>query len=273
MSVAFVRGYNNRYALSDLWESVFGDDPEFISAMYECGYLQADDVFALTVDSRLACAMVAPEYTLRINGADRKIRLISCVATDPYYRSKGYMTALLRRAVSLLRAECDGLCVIPVTEDLGAFYSRFGFSWAAYCNEKEYPVSHGARDSSDPGTADLYSVYCDKYRKNGYVYKSAERFTQAVCEFSHPTQSTAFFRSADAFAFVTKSTGEILVREYAGTDADTMASLLIGRYSLPVRIQDPVSDASSRRKIGMFLSFSEDLRPDEDGFYLNCMYN
>ena len=84
MAQALIRGYDDRYALNDLWGAAFGDSPEFISAMYDAGYLRPSDVFALTEDGRLLCAVFLPEYRLCLQGRDYPIRLLSCVATDPF---------------------------------------------------------------------------------------------------------------------------------------------------------------------------------------------
>ncbi len=279
MSVALIRGYDSRYSLSDLWGQAFGDDVEFISDMYACGYLNPADIFVLTEDGRLVSALFLPKYDIQFNGSVFPIRLLSCVATDQSARGKGYMSQLISRALELVRSECCGVCVIPVSTELYSFYEKFGFSSAFYLSETIYSleqVSAGPSLSVDSDWGeDLYSVYFQKYGRDGCVFKSKERFFQAIAEYKHPTQPCDFFRIGTGFAFVQKNVTEVTVREWGGIDSRSLASALAARYHLPIRIQGFPSEGSEVRPIAMLHSFSEDLSrfAASNKLYLNCMYN
>ena len=273
MSIAFIRGYNNRYSLSDLWGQAFGDDPEFISDMYNTGYLNPSDIFALTEDSRLLAAVFAPEYQIRISGKDLPIRLLSCVATDRSQRGKGYMSRLITRVLALLQDECAGVCVIPVSEELYDFYERFGFQTAFYCSESTVvPADENLSINNEGGNpADCYPGYLEKYAKDGYVFKSQNRFLQAVEEYRHVTQASGFFQVGRGFAFYQKGVSELIVREHWGIDL----SLLAKKFALPVRVQDPVSSGKDKIPMGMLVAFNDELEEysKTHDLYLNCMYN
>lgn len=277
MSAAIVRGYDNRYALTDLWGQAFGDDGEFISEMYACGYLNPSDVFALTEDGRLMAALFLPEYRIRIQGKDLPIRLLSCVATDPYQQGKGYMSLLISRTLELIRNDCCGVCVIPVSERLYGFYEKFGFSTAFWISERVIdpgePSSGSFVDFSPEDPGSYYDGYFRKYANDGYVYKTKERFLQAVKEYTHPTQPCEFCTYSDGFAFIQRNAGEILVREWTG-NAEVLGKTLGEHYRFPVRIQSPAGEGE-RRPIGMLCSFSESLTAlaETSELYLNCMYN
>lgn len=277
MAQALIRGYDNRYALNDLWGAAFGDSPDFISAMYDAGYLRPSDVFALTEDGRLLCAVFLPEYRLCLQGRDYPIRLLSCVATDPQSRGKGYMTTLLRRAVELVRGECDGICVIPVSESLCSFYAAFGFRPAFYCSQRVYPIDCSAAPviPTPRSASELYSEYERKYHRDGCVFKTMDRFAQAITEYEHPSQASLFLSFDQGFAFVQKDGGEVIVREWSCPDETALAAYLIERYGLPVRIQDFPCEDSDRTPMGMLLPLSQALCEGWDGrdLYLNCMYN
>lgn len=274
MSIAFIRGYNNRYSLSDLWGQAFGDDPEFIADMYATGYIKPEDVFALTEDSRLLAAVFTPEYKIRINGEDHPIRLLSCVATDRSQRGKGYMSFLISRVLTILKDECAGVCVIPVSDDLFDFYKQFGFKTAFFCSETliEVPESESGSVTTNESNdlSGCYQSYLRKYAQNGFVYKTEERFRQAVEEYRHVTQASGFFRIKDGFAFYQKGVSELLVREYA----DINLAHLARKYSLPVRVQDPFK-SGTKKAMAMLVAFSEELSDysKENDLYLNCMYN
>ncbi len=277
MASAIIRGYDNRYALTDLWGQAFGDEGEFISDMYACGYLKPSDIFALTEDGRLMAALFLPEYRIRVQGTDLPIRLLSCVATDPYQQGKGYMSRLISRVLELIRDDCCGVCVIPVSESLYEFYEKFGFSTAFWISEQVIESDGSSSDdpisfsSEDP--ASYYNEYFRKYAKDGCVYKTEERFLQAVKEYTHPTQPCEFCTYSDGFAFVQRNPAEILVREWTG-NADVLGKALGERYHLPVRIQSPTGEGE-KHPIGMLCSFSEELTTlaETSDLYLNCMYN
>lgn len=277
MSVAIIRGYDNRYALTDLWGQAFGDDGEFISDMYACGYLNPSDVFALTEDGRLIAALFLPEYRIRFQGDDLPIRLLSCVATDPYQQGKGYMSLLISRTLDLVRNDCCGVCVIPVSESLYGFYEKFGFSTAFWISEQIVEPGESSSDSSigfsSENPESYYDEYFCKYAKDGYVYKTEERFLQAVKEYSHPTQPCEFCTYSDGCAFIQRNPVEILVREWTG-NADVLGKALAEHYHLPVRIQNPAGEGE-KKPIGMLCSFSESLTAlaERSELYLNCMYN
>lgn len=276
MSVAFIRGYNNRYALNDLWGQAFGDEKDFISQMYQCGYLNPSDIFALTEDGRLLAALFLPEYRICVNGEDLPIRLLSCVATDSAQQGKGYMSFLISRALEQVRDLCCGVCVIPVSQELYSFYERFGFSTAFWISEQTFNENAQKTiplDFSATNAESYYEDYYEKYAKNGFVYKTKERFLQAVAEYTHPTQPCAFCSYPQGFAFLQRNSDEIIVREWTG-DADVLGTALASHYHLPVRIQSPAT-TEDKNKIAMLNSFSDSLTSlsQETNLYLNCMYN
>lgn len=278
MSPALIRGYDNRYALSDLWGQAFGDDSGFIADMYANGYLRPSDIFAMTDDGRLVAALFLPEYRIRIGGEDSPIRLLSCVATDSSQRGKGYMSRMIPRVLELVRHECAGVCVIPVSESLYSFYERFGFSTAFYVSEQVFTPNDVSSPfnfiASKTDPASFYEIYLSKYKKDGCVFKTGERFLQAVAEYRHPTQPCDFVQGEAGFAFVQRDSSELVVREWAGFSAPNLAAALISRYGLPVRIQD-IPGEGELKPIAMLCSFDESLSDfaKEHRLYLNCMYN
>ena len=278
MTPALVRGYSNRFALNDLWGQAFGDDPEFISAMYGCGYLRSEDIFALTVDGRPVAALFLPKYSIRVKGTDLPIRLLSCVTTDAAQRGKGYMSLLIKRVLELVRDDCDGVCVIPVSDDLIPFYERFGFRAAFSVSERVYEPEEAMGnalklDFSGYGAEGYYDAYYEKYAAEGCVFKTKERFLQAVTEYTHPTQPCEFVSFEGGFAFLQRGVSEITVREWVGEDEKALADTLCIHYHLPVRIQDRVGDV--KKPIAMLCPFTEELTAyaETTDLYLNCMYN
>ncbi|MBO5248366.1 MAG: hypothetical protein J6B54_03600 [Clostridia bacterium] len=187
------------------------------------------------------------------------------------------MSYLIPRALSSVHDECCGVCVIPVSEDLYKFYEKFGFETAFWISEQVFEIDGNEPQEALPFQAeDLdahYDAYLRKYAKNGFVFKSKERFSQAVKEYLHPTQPCEFFVNSQGFAFLQKASSEILVREWTG-DATRLASELSVRYRLPVRIQYPPR-AEDKKPIEMLHSFSDSLSAfaKEHNLYLNCMYN
>lgn len=275
MSVAFIRGYDNRSALFDLWEEAFGDTPEFMQEMYGCGYLRPEDVFVLTDHSKLLSALILPEYQLRFQGEDLPVRLLSCVATAPSARNCGYMGQLLSRATELvLKSGSRGICVIPVSEDLFRFYRKFGFHTAFYCTRRVFTAFSSEPQIVMPAIDSdaFYSLYEAKYASEGCVFKSRERFSQAVREYSHPSQPSGFYQIGNGFAFVLRSASMVTVREYAGVSPDVLASSLNRMFALPVTIED--FETENTDPVGMFYTKDPKLNAlNTERGYLNCMYN
>lgn len=276
MKPALIRGYDNRFALSELWGQAFGDESEFISHMYECGYLKASDVFVLTVDGRLAAALFLPEYRIRVGERDHIIRLLSCVATDPMHRGKGYMSYLISRSLEIVRDLCSGVCVIPMTQSLFSFYEKLGFETAFFIDERTFSSECSevdAEPSKNLSVEECYSAYAEKYCKDGCVYKTKERFLQAVEEYHHPSQASEFFVCGSQFAFVQRESSRILLREWVG-DEEFLKNTLFQRYGLPICVQDfPTQEG--KIPFAMLRSFDPDLseRAKRGDLYLNCMYN
>ncbi len=276
MEPAVIRGYDNRFSICELWGQAFGDESDFISHMYDVGYLKSSDIFALTVDGRLVAALFLPEYQIRVGERDFTIRLLSCVATDPMHQGKGYMSHLISRSLECVRDTCSGVCVIPVSSQLFSFYERFGFETKFFIGEKTYGIQ--GENLSDPPLTDnlspeaCYPLYLNKYRKDGCVYKTKERFLQAVAEYQHPSQSSEFFVADSQFAFLQREASRIVVREWVG-DEEFLSENLLRRYGLPICFQG----FSGEEKIPFAMLYSFDValaqRADQGDLYLNCMYN
>ncbi len=271
MKPALIRGYDNRIALGELWGQAFGDDSDFIAKMYDCGYLNPSDIFVLTVDGRPVSALFLPEYRICLGESDFPIRLLSCVATDPSAQGKGYMSYLISRSLELVRDCCCGVCVIPVSDSLFSFYRKLGFETKFFCSQQVFDACEAAPSKILPPAPmeQLYSAYLEKYRKDGCVYKTWDRFLQAVEEYSHPSQPSEFFVSGRDFAFAQRESSRVLVREWVG-DPQTLAEQLSARYGLPVCFQNVPGEEPF--PMGMFYAFSA-LTVDDSQWYLNCMYN
>ena len=275
MKPALIRGYDNRFALTELWGQAFGDESEFITHMYGCGYLKPSDVFALTVDGRLVAALFLPEYRIRVGVQEYPIRLLSCVATDPMQQGKGYMSLLISRSLEYVRSLCCGVCVIPMSSSLFSFYEKFGFETAFYISERngfDASAEISNDNSKNLSPEACYSKYLEKYHRDGCVYKTKDRFLQAVEEYSHPSQPSEFFVCGSQFAFVQREPARLLLREWVG-DETFLCKTLFQRYGLPVFVQDFPSE--EKIPLGMLCSFDPNLseRAKSGDLYLNCMYN
>lgn len=274
---ALIRGYDNRYALSELWGQAFGDESDFISKMYDCGYLKPSDIFAVTQDGRPIAALFLPEYQICLGGVSYPIRLLSCVATDPMHQGKGWMSRLIPRALELVRSECCGVCVIPVSESLFSFYEKFGFQSAFSLSENIYTPEMMEGEEvliPEPASLDvLYETYQEKYRIDGCVFKTKDRFFQAVEEYNHPSQPTEFVVFGSDFAFVRKETSRVVALEWSGEEK-TLAKVLLKKYGLPVCIQGFPTD-EKQKPLAMVYPFTEPLisLENKEKLYLNCMYN
>ena len=86
-----------RQELSRLWQSCFGDPAEYPD-FFLSRLVSPQDCLVTTVDGKLASAVYLLPAHIRTGGKSVPAHYIFAAATAPEFRSRGIMSALLRRA-------------------------------------------------------------------------------------------------------------------------------------------------------------------------------
>lgn len=118
--------------LSSLWETVFGDEPDYIKLFLDSSAFRPEDT-VISLDGGKLAAML---FLLPVRLGEHCGRYIYAVATHPDFRRRGHAGAMLEFAQQLTeqRGE-DFVCLHPASSSLYEFYQRFGFETAFCVNE------------------------------------------------------------------------------------------------------------------------------------------
>lgn len=109
--------------LSALWQTAFGDNPEFIRLFFRTAYAPERCQY-LTVEGQLAAAL----YWLDAWCGGKKLAYIYAVATHPDFRGRGLCLELMGRTHSLLAAQgYAGALLCPAGEGLRRMYTGMGY--------------------------------------------------------------------------------------------------------------------------------------------------
>lgn len=127
--------------VKELWQEAFGDSDVFIDSFIIRHY-QRDNMLSIEQDGRLISMLHIVEF----NCNKLKVAYIYGVATLKERRGEGLGSTLIREAIERCKGEgFDVIALIPSSESLRSYYSRFGF-----CGE--YPIELSSPDGFDFGT-------------------------------------------------------------------------------------------------------------------------
>ena len=126
--------------LSALWETVFGDGPNYTSVFLDSAAFRPEDTVLSLEEGRLAAML----FLLPVRFGGRRGRYVYAVATHPAFRGRGHAGAMLEYAQGLTeeRGE-DFTCLHPASDSLFGFYRRFGFETAFYIREERRRAPEG----------------------------------------------------------------------------------------------------------------------------------
>ncbi len=127
-----------------LWQSVFGDDDDFVDEFLQNHYSQHRMLRVVGADNRYHSML----HIVPFESEFGRVAYIYGVATADEARHRGHATQLMSRAMELI--EADGYVaamLIPSEEWLRGYYARFGFEGAI-------PISFEAYNGFDFGSGD-----------------------------------------------------------------------------------------------------------------------
>jgi len=161
-----------------LWETVFGDAPDYISLFLDSSAFRPEDTVVSLDGGKLAAMLFLLPVGLGGLGKMRG-RYIYAVATHPHFRRRGYAGAMLEFARQLTEQRGDDFtCLHPASSSLYGFYRKLGFETAFYTNETVRSVQ-GRQDAfgfqiGEAPEGKFRSLYLDaslKRRENFLLWK------------------------------------------------------------------------------------------------------
>ena len=108
-----------------LYEEVFTEDSKGFVDYYFSEKTRDNDIYVVEEDGEICAMLHLNPYTLMVNGVEKQAHYIVAVATRKAYRGRGFMAALLRRALQDMYASGENFTfLMPVAE---AIYTPHDF--------------------------------------------------------------------------------------------------------------------------------------------------
>lgn len=158
-----------------LYEAVFSEDSKrFVDFYYE--YKTRDnEILGLWEDGKLVSMLHLNPYTMIVNGYEAKSNYIVAVATHKDCRHRGYMRALLEKALKdMAEKRMPFTFLMPASESI---YAPFDFVWI--CPHTALPRRVELMDAEGQNRylAERYQMFCkrdERYMENWQAEKKAE---------------------------------------------------------------------------------------------------
>lgn len=194
-----------------LYEEVFSEDSQSFVDYYYTEKTKDNQIYVVEEDGKIQSMLHLNPYELNVNGTKKTAHYIVAVATRETYRGRGFMKALLEKALRDMNQEGESFTyLMPAAE---AIYTPHGFR-TVYEQQLEYcPIGEKGEVRLDNG------VVCDvkpAEKEDLPVLAEAENGALAAEGYQvYTIKSTAYY--------------ERLVREYASENAKLMIYYLNDR--------------------------------------------
>lgn len=135
----FKKLFREAFALSNEWADWF------MNSVYD-----ENDMLGIEIEGKPVSTLLMSRYPFAYQGTVLPSAYISCVATAKSERGKGYMSALMLKALIASAERGDAFAtLIPANRHLYFFYDSFGFSTVFYIDEQRYTSLHTFPSSDD----------------------------------------------------------------------------------------------------------------------------
>ncbi len=149
----------------DLWTLVFGDERKHIDA-YFAFYHKKENHLIVEEDGRVAGMLYLPQFKTEIG----VVSYVYALAVHPDFRSKGYASVLMKKAMEVAVQRGDNaILYIPAEESLKDFCKRFNYE------DAEIKLNFNLNEDFDFGTGDKDMDIAMIWSNNDYsgVYKKS----------------------------------------------------------------------------------------------------
>ena len=158
-----------------VYEAVFSDDTERFVDYYYQYKIRDNEILVIEEEGQIVSMLHLNPYTMIVNGYELNSNYIVAVATLEPYRHRGYMRALLEKALcDMASQEMPFTFLMPASESI---YAPFDFVWI--CPHTELPprVMQMDADGQNRYLASRYQMFCkrgERYMENLEAEKRAE---------------------------------------------------------------------------------------------------
>ena len=190
-----------------IWQSVFLDDDSYLD-LYFNHYIKPDNSLIYKAeDGEVAACLNMVEYSFSYYDEILPCYYLTALATNPKYRRKGYMEALIHESMAIMQKRNIALAIlIPGEEWLFNFYSHYGFSQTFEANSEIIDLKGILDNSTDLDEA--FKQFDTKYNNSSFqIKKSKSDFETIIKEeklynFQPKTNLDGMSRSIDVYALL-----------------------------------------------------------------------
>lgn len=209
--------------ITKLWQTVFGDTPEFIERNLR-KFVGADNAFVALENGKVVAQLMAvPCTAARYHGV-----YLYALATNPAQQKNGVMSALMDVAeLAKAKQGAQFAVLIPAGEALYHFYRKRGYEHEVNLRSFDLNVSLAHAPSADfsPITGEYLAEMRQKYMPGMYVDFIPLRYEEILRDFFEEGGGSA--TTAQGYAlYKIAATGELLIAELGATDTNAAIDIV-----------------------------------------------
>lgn len=168
-------GQDEKAGTRALYEEVFLEDSEAFVDYYYTEKTKDNVIYGAEEDGRFQAMLHLNPYVLSVNGSERNAHYIVAVATRREYRRRGYMAALIRRALrDMYRAGETFTFLMPAAEEIYLphdFRTVYEQEKRYYSGQEGYEPLRAGECGALSEAADAYlSASCQVFAKRSEAY-------------------------------------------------------------------------------------------------------
>lgn len=186
-----------------LYETVFDEDSEGFVDYYYTEKTRDNQIYVVEEDGEIRAMLHLNPYRVAVNESVRAVNYIVAVATQEEYRSRGYMAALLRRALTdMKKAGQSFTFLMPAAE---AIYTPHDFR-TVYEYEKEF---YKEQDSAHAEIVPVTDDMCEELAEAANCFLSSKYQIYAVRDAAYYKRLKKELESDGAKLMAYRRDGEI----------------------------------------------------------------
>ncbi len=249
-----------------VWNTCFGDSPEFISNFFEKLCARSLVMF---YDHVPAAIVSFPDIGLfrTSAGAEYSMSYLYSLATLPKYRGLGLASELIKQAEQISRSDgIDMISLVPAEPSLFSFYARFGYHTFTWTEEKTfYLESFSDNIKFEKILYKRYSQLREDYlRAHSHVVFCEKLYEYIADQFS--------FYSGEGWCAAAEigSDRALYIKECLG-DTSMAASALMNHFAVSeCRLRSPALSEHSR-PFAMAKVLNKNICLPKDGYFGFCL--
>lgn len=221
MNISFC---DDREAAAYLWKTCFPEDsPDFVQFYMNRVHRTRDALLFRGADGDCRAYLGMVPYQLQMGKRTVSCSYLSGVCTLPEFRGRGYMTAMMERALRVMYDRGDVMSVlIPAKPDL---YLKFGYADSFFLEQKPLPKGkgRGQRQNAVFKLHEWYEEYCSRHF-DCFVRRSAEQW-EILLEEHIRFEEGELWSNEGAYAIVSRFQERTVVKEAMGENRAVHALL------------------------------------------------